>query len=110
MEWGSTLFYVDLGAEQLLAAEKEEQKIAVEIKSFIGQSNMVDLEKALGQYILYRDIMEEVEPDRTLYLAVHEEVVETIFDDSVGRLLIRKNHLKLVVFNRIEEVIVRWNS
>ena len=28
--------YVDLGAEKLLAAEKEGHKIAVEIKNFIG--------------------------------------------------------------------------
>ena len=57
MQWGSKDLYVDLGAEKLIAAEKENQKIAVEIKSFIGNSQVADLEQALGKYILYLDII-----------------------------------------------------
>ena len=110
LRWGNNFLYVDLGAEQLLTAKKEDRKIAVEVKSFISYSNMADLENALGQYILYRDIIEELEPDRMLYLAVHEEVFRTIFEESLGQMLIRKNHLKLLVFNRTEEVIVKWSS
>ena len=37
--------YVDLAAEELVAAEKEGRKIAVEIKSFIGASEIEDLIK-----------------------------------------------------------------
>jgi XisH protein len=48
LEWGKKDLYVDLGAEQLIAAENTEQKIAVEIKSFVGRSDIDDLEKALG--------------------------------------------------------------
>jgi hypothetical protein len=29
--------YIDLGAVQVLAAKKEEQKIAVEVKSFVSE-------------------------------------------------------------------------
>jgi len=32
---------IDLGAEKIIAAERGEEKIAVEIKSFIGTSNRV---------------------------------------------------------------------
>ena len=74
LKWGNNPFYVDLGAEQLLTAKKEDRKIAVEVKSFVSYSNMADLENALGHYILNRNIIEELEPDRTLYLAVHEEI------------------------------------
>lgn len=108
--WGNDLLYVDQGAEQLLTAKKEDRKIAVEIKSFISYSNIADLGNALGQYILYRNIIEELEPDWTLYLAVHEEVFATIFEESLGQMLIHKNHLKLLVFDRTEEVIAKWNS
>ena len=93
-----------------MTAKKEDRKIAVEVKSFVSYSNMADLENALGQYILYRNIIEELEPERTLYLAVHEEVFATIFEESLGQMLIRKNHLKLVIFSKTEEVIVKWNS
>jgi hypothetical protein len=56
---GKKDLFADLGAEKLIAAEKSYQKIAVEIKSFIGKSRVDDLEKALGQYILYREILRD---------------------------------------------------
>jgi XisH protein len=57
LKWGTRDLYIDLGAEKLIAAEKSGEKIAVEIKSFIGASPVTDLENALGQYILYYDIL-----------------------------------------------------
>ena len=110
LRWGTDLLYVDLGAERLLTATKKDQKIAVEVKSFVSPSNITSLEGALGQYILYQNIIEEIEPDRTLYLAVHEEVFSTVFEESLGRMIIDKNRLKLLIFDRTEEVIVKWNT
>lgn len=41
--------YIDLGAErEIIAAQKGNEKIAVEIKSFIGHSDLNDFEDALG--------------------------------------------------------------
>lgn len=108
LRWGNDLLFVDLGAERLLRATKKDRKIAVEVKSFSSPSNIASLENALGQYILYQNIIEELEPDRMLYLAVHDEIFSTVFEESLGQMLIRKNHLKLIVFNRTEEVIVKW--
>ena len=108
LRWGNDLLFVDLGAERLLSATKKDQKIAVEVKSFTSPSNIAALENALGQYILYRNIIEELEPDRMLYLAVHDEIFSTVFEESLGQLLIHKNRLKLIVFSRTEEVILKW--
>ncbi len=105
---GSRAVYVDLGAERLLAAEKEGQKIAVEIKSFLSISPVTDLEDALGQYVLYQDILEEVEPERVLYLAVREEIYSDLFLDDIGRLLLTKKRLKLLVFNAMNKEINTW--
>jgi hypothetical protein len=41
-------YEVDLGAEKLLAAEKEGEKIAVELKSFVGPSDVNEFHKAVG--------------------------------------------------------------
>jgi XisH protein len=41
-------FEIDLAAEKLLAATRENQKIAVEVKSFIGSSNTSEFHTALG--------------------------------------------------------------
>lgn len=67
LKWGAKDLYVDLGTERLIAAERREQKIAVEIKSFLGTSDVDDLEKALGQYILYQEILKFQEPDRQIF-------------------------------------------
>jgi len=73
--------FIDLGAEKLLAAEREGKKIAVEIKSFVSKSPVKDLENALGQYMLYLKILERLEPDRILYLAIHEEIYLSFFSE-----------------------------
>jgi hypothetical protein len=105
---GSRTLYVDLAADKLLAAEKEGRKIAVEIKSFLSPSPVDDLEKALGQYILYRDILEDQEPERILYLAVTDAVFEEIFSEPVGQITIKKQRLRLLIFNPDTEEIVQW--
>lgn len=108
--WGRRDMYVDLGAKRLLGAEKDEQRIAVEIKSFTGASEMADLEKALGQFAIYRTVMKEVEPERILYLAVPQKVMENLFQDDIGRLILRDNLAQVVSFDPAEEVLIQWTN
>lgn len=68
LEIGDRSLFVDLGAEKIFAAEKQGRKIAVEVKSFIAASPVHDLEEALGQYIVYEDILEFSEPERNIYI------------------------------------------
>jgi hypothetical protein len=105
--WGERDFYVDLGAERVLAAEKAGKRIAVEVKSFTGASPMHDLELALGQFLLYRSILEEQEPQRLLFLAIPDEPAE-ILDEPVGQLLLARHLLQVVVFDAQKEEILRW--
>ena len=46
LPWGKAPVYVDLGAEKIIAAEKNERKIAVEVKSFLRGLRTEDLEFA----------------------------------------------------------------
>lgn len=55
---------IDLAAESTIAAERDSEKIAVEIKSFIGDSDISAFHTALGQYLNYCQALEEQEPDR----------------------------------------------
>jgi len=100
--------YVDLGAEKLIVAERKGRKIAVEIKSFIGASPVKDLEGALGQYILYEDILARNQPDYTLYLAVREEIYIDFFSEEIVQLLLENKRMKIMVFDSIQEVITKW--
>ncbi len=108
LQWGSRDLYVDLGAEKLIAAEKQGRRIAVEIKSFIGKSAMADLENALGQYTLYRQIIEASASDREIFLAVREFAYTGVFKEPVGRLLLDNGLLRLVVFDEEAEEILKW--
>jgi len=108
LHWGLKDMYVDLGAEQLLAAEKDARKIAVEIKSFVGLSEMDDLEKAIGQYVVYHDVLLQVEPERELYLAVNEETFVNLFEEPIGKLLLDNRRVRLLVFDPQTEVIRQW--
>jgi hypothetical protein len=108
LEFGESRLYVDLAAEGPIAAEKEGRKIAVEIKSFLGASEMTDLERALGQFVLYRFLMGREEPDRTLFLAVPQEAHAALFDTAHGRDLVAAQALLLMVFDADAEVIVEW--
>ncbi len=99
---------IDLGAEKLLAAERGSQKIAVEVKSFIGASLLNDLEKAWGQFFLYARALAKREPDRHLYLAVTRNIAETLFIEEAGQLLLNEPDFRLLVFDDITQEILAW--
>jgi hypothetical protein len=108
VKWGKKDMYVDLGAEQLLAAEKGGRKIAVEVKSFVGPSEMEDLEQAVGQFTIYHDVLSRAEPDRALFLALNEEVYHNLFEEPIGQLLLEGGRLQLIVFDPLTETICQW--
>jgi XisH protein len=110
LEIGERDLFVDVGAEKLLIAERGHRKIAVEIKSFISPSLVADLEQALGQYILYADIIAETYPERTLYLAVRDEVYTTFFAEAVVKILLKNRRFKVLVFDETQEEIIQWIS
>ncbi len=109
LSYGGKDLYVDLGAERAtIAAEKNGQKIAVEIASFLSPSVMRDLEEAVGQYNVYQSVLPEIEPDRSLYLAVPRRIYECIFSERFGQLIINKLQLRLIVFDEQQERIIKW--
>jgi hypothetical protein len=100
--------FVDLAAEKPLTAERQGQKIAVEVKSFISPSPVKDLQNALGQYILYAELLALSEPDRILYRAIREEIYLDFFSEPIVQIVLANHPIKLIIFDPIEEVIVKW--
>jgi len=103
----ATLF-ADLAAERTIAAEKENKKIAIEIKMFGSKSAYDDLEKAFGQYQVYRSFLRHIEPNREIYLAVSLEKQQKIFSRASVKFLVADLQIKLVIFNPEKEEIVEW--
>lgn len=105
---GRRSVYVDLGAEQLIGASRGTVRIAVEVKSFVGTSEVQDLEGALGQFMLYERVLRREQPDRELWLAVPSRVWNGLFREALGELLLEDGGLRLLVVDAKHEVIERW--
>ena len=108
MDIGGTKFEIDLGAEQLLAAERDQEKIAVEIKTFLSDSPLTDYHAALGQFLNYRLALEIADSTRILYLAVPVGVYESFFKREFAQISLERYQIKLIIYDPIQEVIVRW--
>lgn len=98
----------DLGAERVIAAEKGNEKIAVEIKSFVGQSPVSEFHKALGQYENYRSSLEELDPERTIWLAVPSEAWNDFSQRPFIQKAVTRHNLELIIFDITNETIVQW--
>ncbi|WP_427157462.1 XisH family protein [Aliinostoc sp. HNIBRCY26] len=99
---------IDIGAERLIAAQKEGEQIAVEIKSFVAPSAVSEFHTALGQYLNYRVALKLKEPKRILYLAVPLVTYTDFFSRQLPQLSIQEYQLKLLVFDPENEVIAQW--
>jgi hypothetical protein len=100
--------FIDLAADKLLLAQRETFKIAIEVKSFVGLSNLTDFHLAVGQFLNYRLALEEFESDRILYLAIPDDIYNTFFQDSFIHKVIKAYSIKLMIVNPKKGEIILW--
>ena len=96
--------------ESTVAAERGNEKIAVEIKSFIADSDISAFHTALGQYLNYSQALEEQELLRIVYLAVLTETYEDFFQLSFIKRALKRYQVKLIIYNPRLEEIEQWIS
>ena len=101
---------VDLAAQKVIAAQKAEQKIAVEIKSFLNTSAITDFHTGLGQFLNYRLALQMSESYRILYLAVPIDTFESFFQEKFTQEAIKFYQVKLLIYDPTEEVIIEWKN
>lgn len=104
----SAKYEIDFGAEKIIAAEKETEKIAIEVKSFLSPSVPHEFHKAIGQYLNYLVLLEIAEPNRKLYLAIPEEVYQDFFVKMSTKLILERFHVHLLVFEPIQNQLILW--
>lgn len=95
---GAIRMFLDLGAERVIAAEKENEQIAIEIKSFIGDSTISDFHEAVGQYSNYQIALEDEDPTRVLFLAIPKQIYETFFQEPFIQKVIKKTNVRLLIY------------
>ncbi len=108
LKYGGLHLYVDLGAEKILAAERAGQQIAVEIKSFAQLSPANEFHKALGQFIGYRFVLKQQQPERVLYLAVPHEIYQGFLNFPYVKALSEEYQVRYLIYSISQEEIVKW--
>ncbi|RLT43250.1 MAG: fatty-acid oxidation protein subunit alpha, partial [Chloroflexi bacterium] len=86
----------------------DNQKIAVEVKSFQGASDIHDLEQAVGQYVFYRSLLSRFDAQRKLYLAVPHPVLIGVLDEAIARPVLEDEDIAILTFDAEKEQIVQW--
>ena len=107
---GGVDIQIDLGIEKVIAAQKEKEKIAVEIKNFVSASKISEFHMALGQFINYRTALRSEEPERILYLAVPSIIYNDFFNLPFTLTVVNENHLKIIIYDIDKEEIIQWLS
>ena len=110
LELSSGRLEIDLGAERLIAAQRDNAQIAVEIKSFLAPSLTSEFHNALGQFLNYRVALKLKEPNRVLFLAVPVKIYQNFFSGELAQLSVAEYNVKLLIFDPEQEVIVKWSE
>lgn len=110
IDLGFVDFYINLGAERLIGATRDGEKIAVEIKTFLGASTISEFHTAIGQFINYRIALEEEDADRLLYLAVPLDIYKRFFKYTFIQTVIRRNQIPLLVYDIEKQEVAQWIS
>jgi XisH protein len=110
LDFDNARIEVYLGAERLIAAEKNLEKIAVEVKSFLAASTIYEFHLAVGQCFSYHIALQEQQPERQLYLAVPIFIYQGFFSRPFAQKTIKSAEINLIIYDPVEEVISQWIS
>ena len=99
VDYGDVQMQIDLGAERLLAAQRDSEKIAVEVKSFTHPSAISEFYTAVGQYFNYRHTLRAQEADRKLHLAVPSQIYDQFFRLRFVGEIVQEQQILIVVCN-----------
>ena len=106
-----TYIEIDLAAEMVFAAERADEKIAVEAKSFLSKSIISDFHQAIGQYLDYIEALDETEPDRELYLALPIDTYNhRVFQGRFIQKRLKTENVKLIIFDPLNNSILEWKK
>jgi len=107
LQLGEMKVKIDLGAESLIVAEKENERIAIEIKTFRHASFITDLQDAVGQYVCYQFMLKRTRSDRTLYLGIPTKVY-TLYEEEPIIEIFEELNISLILYDPKTEIIDKW--
>ena len=105
---GGVGLFIDIAAEPIISLEKDNEKIAIEIKSFGIQSAITSFYETLGKYLTYRKALEMSNKNMDLYLAVPQKAFESIFQKDLIKAIVLEFHVHLFVYQPNTQTIQKW--
>jgi XisH protein len=105
---GNIPLHIDIGAEKLIEAEKEGEKIAVEVKTFGIPSFITALYEAVGKYLIYREALEVIQSDRVLYLAMPNKVYQRFGQEPLVQKIFSRYQFKLLLYSTDSTEKISW--
>lgn len=66
------------------------------------------LAAAVGKYVLYQAVLDFLQIETQLYMAVPVDAYFGILSEEIGLQVIQKAAIRLMVFDPNQEVIVQW--
>ena len=107
MELDRVRIYPDIRARQVNG--QVEELLIVEVKCFSDEDNYSDeLYRAIGQYLVYRTMIELKGVQAKIYVAIPSFIYERLFRRQVVAETIRIANIKLIVVDIDREEIIQW--
>lgn len=106
--WKGKTFWPDLGAERIIAAEREAEKIAVEIKSFTEPIVLHEFYEAIGQYEVYNTALKQLDRERKVVLAIPENIWSNLNTQEFVTAFFAIKSIPYFVYNFEKETIEQW--
>jgi len=111
--FGAPLAYTRVEMDLLMEKVEEDgskTRVVIEVKNFRDENAYVsELQKSIGQYLLYRDILEYQGYDYLLYLAVPTSVYKDLLRSALIHKLFQKHQIRLLLFNPQDQTLLQWN-
>jgi hypothetical protein len=89
-------------------AERGDERIAVEIQSYVLKSIITDFHRSVGQYVVYRSVLFAAALGYQLYLAVPNDAYEEIWVERIGTTVREREQIRLIVYETNPPRIQSW--
>lgn len=80
----------------------------LKLRALLGDRALYDFHGALGQYMVYRNLIQLTEPEYKLYLAIDDFVYKNFFQRKSIQVITNENKLLLIVVEMKKEEILQW--
>jgi XisH protein len=105
---GQIPVHIDIGAEKLIGAERNGERIAVEIKTFGKASFITALHEAVGKYLIYQVVLKYIQSDRLLYLAIPDDVYAEFGNEPIVQSVFTEYDFKILLYEPTTQRITAW--